>query len=133
LAKKAITRLEYCKKVERSFAISKDYSLLCGKCNNCVDVCPNRANKKIVKDKKTYVIHYDRLCNHCGNCSFFCIAGHKPYLDKLTIFDSMEAFHSSENEGLVIDGKEQIFRIKNDEVKEQIKEKTKCLEEYYEF
>ncbi|SEW37759.1 hypothetical protein [[Clostridium] fimetarium] len=133
LAKKAITHLEYCKKVEKSFAISKDYSLLCGKCNNCVDVCPNRANKKIVKDKKTYVIHYDRLCNQCGNCSFFCIAGHKPYLDKLTIFDSMEAFHSSENEGLVMDGKDPIFRIKNDEVKEQVKEKIKCLEEYYEF
>jgi len=129
LARKAIDWSKYYKKDEKRFAISKDYSLLCAKCNNCVDVCPNRANKKIVKDGKSYVIHYDRLCNECGNCSFFCIAGHKPYLDKLTIFDSIEAYSSSKNEGLVVDNKCLLYRIKSDEIKEEIK----CLEEYYEF
>jgi len=129
LAKKAIEQPQYYKKDKKSFAVSKEYSLLCGKCNNCVDVCPNRANKKVVKDGKSYVIHYDSLCNECGNCSFFCIAGHKPYLDKLTIFDSIEAYNSSKNEGLVMDDKCLLYRIKSNEIKEEIKN----MEEYYEL
>ena len=133
LAKKASEQPEYCSKERKTFARSEEYSLLCAKCNNCVDVCPNRANKKIEKDGKSYVIHYDTLCNECGNCSFFCIAGHRPYLDKLTIFSSKEAFHTSENEGLAADNKDHLYRIKNNEIKEEIIEKIKCLEEYYEF
>lgn len=129
LVHKSISQPEYYNKERKSFARSTEYSVLCGKCNNCVDVCPNRANKKLMMDNKAFVIHYDSLCNECGNCSFYCIAGHKPYLDKLTIFNSLEAFNTSENEGLIIDGKNAIYRIKNNEVKE----KLKCLEEYYEF
>lgn len=129
LAEKAISQTEYFNKEKKSFAKSEDYSLLCGKCNNCVDVCPNRANKKIILDQKAYVIHYDNLCNECGNCSFFCIAGHIPYREKWTIFNNSNAFHSSENEGIVLDGKNIIYRIKNEKEKEVVKR----LEEYYEF
>lgn len=129
LAKKAITQTQYYQKERKSFAKAADYSSLCAKCNNCVDVCPNRANKKLILDQKAYVVHYDNLCNECGNCSFFCIAGHDPYLDKLTIFSDMKSFQNSKNEGLLIDKDICHYRINNKEEKDQIIR----LEEHYEF
>lgn len=129
LAKKAVTQTQYYYEERKNFTRAIDYSSLCAKCNNCVDVCPNRANKKLVMDEKAYVIHYDNLCNECGNCSFFCIAGHNPYLDKLTVFDDVCSFHNSKNEGILINEDNRHYRINNKEEKDQIKR----LEEYYEF
>lgn len=129
LAQKAISQKVYFNKEKKYFAKLDDYSLLCAKCNNCVDVCPNRANTKLVLEQKSYVVHYDNLCNECGNCSFFCIAGHLPYREKLTIFTDSESFCSSENEGVMRNGKDIIYRIK----KEEDKKIVKRLEEYYEL
>ncbi|MFA9375302.1 MAG: 4Fe-4S dicluster domain-containing protein [Lachnotalea sp.] len=129
LAIKAVSQSEYFSKERKSFAKSTDYSILCAKCNNCVDVCPNRANKKVMLENKPVVIHYDSLCNECGNCSFACIAGHIPYLEKLTVFNDRESFDSSENEGFLVEEQNTLDRMKNDEVKDKIKH----LEEYYEF
>lgn len=88
LAKDAITSETYKSKVGLSLEKAEDYSVLCAACNNCIDVCPNRANEKIVSLDESFIIHYDHLCNECGNCSYFCIKGYDPYLDKWTIYDN---------------------------------------------
>ena len=42
-------------------------------CENCVDSCPNRANVSVtMPDGRRQVIHVDRMCNECGNCTQFC-------------------------------------------------------------
>ena len=56
-------------------------------CENCVDVCPNRANisVKVPGMEKAQVIHVDYMCNECGNCRSFCPYASAPYLDKFTL------------------------------------------------
>jgi putative selenate reductase len=129
LAQKAVSQTEYFNKEKKNYTRSEDYSILCGACNNCVDVCPNRANKKLVMNQKKYVIHYDSLCNECGNCSFFCIAGHVPYLEKLTVFYDRQSFNNSEIQGIMIDENTIYYRVNNKKEMKQVKD----LEEYYEF
>ncbi len=43
-------------------------------CENCVEVCPNRANisLKVPGMEKHQIIHVDYMCNECGNCRSFC-------------------------------------------------------------
>lgn len=127
LSKKAISQAQYFNKEKRVFERAAEYSSLCSKCNNCVDVCPNRANEKLIMNQKAYVIHYDNLCNECGNCSFFCIAGHDPYLEKLTIFNDKQMFLESKNEGILKTDKEIMYRIDNKEEEEQIKKLEEIL------
>lgn len=72
-------------------------------CENCVDVCPNRANTVIVmKDMRREILHIDRLCNECGNCNSFCPYNSAPYKDKLTLFSDIDSFNDSTNKGFVI-------------------------------
>lgn len=72
-------------------------------CENCVDVCPNRANTVIVlPDGRREILHLDRLCNECGNCTSFCPYRSSPYRDKLTLFSDEESFTDSANDGFVI-------------------------------
>ena len=71
--------------------------LACYKCRNCVDVCPNRANKPLTGLKKA--VHIDDLCNECGNCACFCPFGYLPYKDKFTLFSGPEAMEQSGNNG----------------------------------
>ena len=56
-------------------------------CENCVEVCPNRANIAIQVPgmEKHQIIHVDYLCNECGNCKSFCPYSSAPYLDKFTL------------------------------------------------
>ncbi len=71
-------------------------------CENCVDVCPNRANTVIrMPDGRREILHIDRLCNECGNCKSFCPYKSAPYKDKLTVFEDIEGFEDSENKGFV--------------------------------
>ena len=71
-------------------------------CENCVSVCPNRANTVIVMpDGRREILHIDRLCNECGNCATFCPYASAPYKDKLTLFKDEEGFHTSENKGFL--------------------------------
>ena len=61
--------------------------LTCNKvCENCVDVCPNRANIsiKVPGMAMNQVIHVDYMCNECGNCKSFCPYASAPYKDKFT-------------------------------------------------
>lgn len=75
-------------------------TLACYKCRNCVDVCPNRANKPLEELKKA--VHVDDLCNECGNCACFCPFGYLPYKDKFTLFSGEKAMSESANNGFCL-------------------------------
>lgn len=76
--------------------------LACNKvCELCVDVCPNRANVKVIVNGKHQIVHLDALCNECGNCGIFCPYQGNPYKDKVTIFDDLASFEDSTNTGFV--------------------------------
>ena len=69
-------------------------------CQNCVDVCPNRANVAIrLADGRTQILHVDRMCNECGNCTAFCPYGSEPCKEKLTLFHTPEDMDDSRNHG----------------------------------
>lgn len=79
--------------------------LTCNKvCENCVDVCPNRANIsiKVPGMEMNQVIHIDAMCNECGNCRTFCPYASAPYKDKFTLFASDEDMADSTNDGFVV-------------------------------
>lgn len=79
-------------------------------CENCVDVCPNRANISIkaVGMTKAQVIHVDYMCNECGNCESFCPYASAPYLDKFTLFANETDMENSKNEGFTVLDKENL-------------------------
>ncbi|MCI6017910.1 MAG: putative selenate reductase subunit YgfK [Clostridiales bacterium] len=70
-------------------------------CENCVDVCPNRANVEIIIPGKAMpqIVHVDIMCNECGNCKTFCPYDSAPYKDKFTVFANEEDFNASTNSG----------------------------------
>lgn len=79
--------------------------LECGRiCENCVDVCPNRANVAIQVPgrKMPAIVHIDYMCNECGNCKSFCPYSSAPYQDKFTLFADTKDFQNSKNEGFVV-------------------------------
>lgn len=63
----------------------ENYSEVCAKCSNCVDVCPNRANVLLVKNGERQVVNLHQICNECGACAKNCPMGHAPYLEKKRI------------------------------------------------
>jgi len=73
-------------------------------CENCVEVCPNRANISITVPgmKKHQIIHIDSMCNECGNCRTFCPYDSAPYLEKFTLFADEEAMENSKNKGFAV-------------------------------
>lgn len=85
-------------------------------CENCVQVCPNRANLAIHTGKTKQIIHMDALCNACGNCSTFCPYSSDPYKEKWTLFETLEDFETGPQEGFVLLEKEvPRFRIRLDQ------------------
>lgn len=77
-------------------------------CQNCVDVCPNRANVAVrLPDGRTEIVHVDKMCNECGNCTAFCPYSSEPCKDKLTLFQTPEDMDDSRNFGFCFlpDGK----------------------------
>ena len=77
-------------------------------CQNCADVCPNRANVVIrFADGRTQILHVDKMCNECGNCTPFCPYDAQPCKDKITLFQSAEDMEDSKNCGFCFlpDGK----------------------------
>ncbi len=86
-------------------------------CENCVSVCPNRANVavKVKGHAMRQIVHIDRLCNECGNCATFCPYDSRPYREKLTLFATEGDFLDSENDGfLVLDREEKTIRLRLD-------------------
>ncbi|MDO5563158.1 MAG: NAD(P)-binding protein, partial [Synergistaceae bacterium] len=73
-----------------------------GMCENCIDVCPNRANVAVrLEGEETYqIVHIDSLCNECGNCAAFCPWNGTPYKQKFTYFANENDFNDSKNHGL---------------------------------
>lgn len=73
-------------------------------CENCVEVCPNRANIAIQVPgmEKHQIIHVDYLCNECGNCKSFCPYSSAPYLDKFTLFEIEADMENSKNQGFAV-------------------------------
>ena len=73
-------------------------------CENCVDVCPNRANEEIIVSgmDMPQILHVDYMCNECGNCRTFCPYASAPYQDKWTLFRNKEDFRDSKNDGFVV-------------------------------
>jgi len=57
----------------------------CGRCSNCVDLCPNRANVPFMAEGKRAVGHDSTPCNECGACVFLCVEGRVPWRDKIEI------------------------------------------------
>ena len=79
--------------------------LTCNKvCENCVDVCPNRANIsiKVPGMAMNQIIHVDYMCNECGNCRTFCPYASAPYKDKFTLFANEADMENSKNDGFVV-------------------------------
>ena len=84
-------------------------------CENCVDVCPNRANISIRVPgmEQAQIIHVDYMCNECGNCKSFCPYASAPYLDKFTLFAKEEDMADSKNEGFaVLDREKVVCRVR---------------------
>ena len=87
----------------------KERCLVCNKiCENCVDVCPNRANIsiKVPGMAMNQIIHVDYMCNECGNCKSFCPYASAPYKDKFTLFAAEEDMKDSTNDGFFVTNKE---------------------------
>ncbi len=80
-------------------------------CENCVDVCPNRANIAIQVPElsQPQVIHVDYMCNECGNCKSFCPYASAPYLDKFTLFANERDMAESKNQGFAVLDREQVI------------------------
>lgn len=78
-------------------------------CENCVDSCPNRANVSVtMPDGRRQVIHVDRMCNECGNCTQFCPYASEPCRDKFTLFQTAEDMADSRNAGVLFLGGDKI-------------------------
>ncbi|MBQ1311306.1 MAG: putative selenate reductase subunit YgfK, partial [Blautia sp.] len=86
-------------------AVESERCLSCSRvCENCVDVCPNRANIsiRVPQMENPQILHVDYMCNECGNCRSFCPYASAPYKDKFTLFQSEEDMKDSTNEGFVV-------------------------------
>jgi len=75
-------------------------------CECCVQVCPNRANiaVSIGEGEMPQILHVDRMCNECGNCTVFCPYDSSPYKEKFTLFSTEKEFDESENKGFFVMG-----------------------------
>ncbi len=73
-------------------------------CENCVEVCPNRANIALAVPgmDRHQIIHVDYMCNECGNCKSFCPWASAPYLDKFTLFANEKDMEDSKNQGFAV-------------------------------
>ena len=113
-------------------------------CENCVDVCPNRANVAVtLADGSRQILHVDRMCNECGNCTAFCPYASEPCKDKLTLFQTPEDLADSHNYGFCFleDGevRTRLFDGVRDRspqdpsLPEAVRELIRCVREHYEY
>ena len=87
-------------------------------CENCADSCPNRANAVIkMADGRHEILHVDKMCNECGNCTHFCPYASEPCHDKFTIFQTDEDMTDSKNFGFCFLGGDKVrVRLTEDKV-----------------
>ena len=79
-------------------------------CENCVDSCPNRANVAVtLADGRVQIVHVDKLCNECGNCTHFCPYASEPCHDKFTLFQTKEDMEDSHNAGVLFLGGDKVL------------------------
>ena len=87
-------------------------------CENCADSCPNRANVVIkLSDGRHQILHIDKMCNECGNCTQFCPYTSEPCRDKFTLFQTKEDMEDSRNAGVLFLGGDKVL-VRMAEVKE---------------
>ena len=87
-------------------------------CENCADSCPNRANVVIkLADGRHQIVHIDKMCNECGNCTHYCPYASEPCHDKFTLFQTAEDFVNSSNPGFLFLGGDQV-RVRMADVKD---------------
>ncbi len=103
LLQEAFSGSRYQYREKQQFIKAQEYSAVCAACHNCVDICPNRANRRVKHNGIDAVIHLDQLCNDCGACSAYCIKGHEPYQEKLTLFITKEAFETTKRPAVYLD------------------------------
>ena len=87
-------------------------------CENCADSCPNRANAVIkMADGRHEILHVDKMCNECGNCTHFCPYASEPCHDKFTIFQTDEDMTDSKNFGFCFLGGDKVrVRLTEDKI-----------------
>ena len=87
-------------------------------CENCADSCPNRANVVIkLSDGRHQILHIDKMCNECGNCTQFCPYASEPCRDKFTLFQTKDDMEDSRNAGVLFLGGDKVL-VRMAEVKE---------------
>ena len=97
-------------------------------CENCVTVCPNRANIAIKTKNSSMpqILHVDIMCNECGNCATFCPYTGAPYLDKLTLFADEKGMADSENNGFyMVDEKNFVLRLFGNKISASLDDMSK--------
>lgn len=87
-------------------------------CESCVQVCPNRAYVPIIVPgmEKPQILHIDRMCNYCGNCTAFCPYDSSPYQEKISLFSTVKEFDESDLPGFVALGNNQ-YKVRLNETK----------------
>ncbi|MGM9557931.1 MAG: putative selenate reductase subunit YgfK [Oscillospiraceae bacterium] len=87
-------------------------------CENCADSCPNRANVVVkLADGRHQIVHVDKMCNECGNCTQFCPYASEPCKDKFTLFQTAEDMADSKNAGVLFLGGDMV-RVRMADVKD---------------
>ena len=59
-------------------------------------------------DGKHQILHVDKMCNECGNCTQFCPYDSAPSLDKFTLFQTAEDMVDSKNAGVLFLGGDKV-------------------------
>lgn len=99
-------------------------------CENCADVCPNRANFaiKVPGREMRQILHIDYMCNECGNCESFCPYDSAPYKEKFTLFTNEADMDESENDGFAfLQDKETVVRLGGQKMHYTIGDKSSKL------
>ena len=63
------------------------------------------------------ILHVDKMCNECGNCTQFCPYASEPCRDKFTLFQTKEDMEDSRNAGVLFLGGDKVL-VRMAEVKE---------------
>ena len=59
-------------------------------------------------DGSHQILHVDKMCNECGNCTQFCPYHSEPCHDKFTLFQTAEDMADSHNTGVLFLGGDRV-------------------------